>query len=38
MDGNILESNTEPQWVSACCKEELLLWDNLKQDFVETGL
>lgn len=35
MAGNLIESRTEKVWVSNCCAEDLLLWDEDKQDFVE---
>lgn len=33
-DGVVLESLTEKVWRSACCRAELMLWDEAKQDFV----
>ena len=33
--GDLIEQNTTPQDVSACCGSELMLWDEDKQDFVD---
>lgn len=35
VDGNLVESRTQPISVSHCCRADLLLWDESKQDFVE---
>jgi hypothetical protein len=35
MQGRLLESRKERVFVSHCCRKELLLWDEGKQDFVE---
>lgn len=35
--GNVLESLTEKIWVSHCCKADLMLWDEDKQDFIVWG-
>ena len=35
MDGNLIESKTEKVWASHCCKAELMLWDEDRQDFID---
>lgn len=35
MAGNLIESKTEVVWVSNCCKADLMLWDEDKQNFVD---
>lgn len=35
--GNVIESLTEKIWVSHCCKADLMLWDEDKQDFIVWG-
>lgn len=33
--GNLIESKTEKFFVSHCCRAELLLWDEEKQDHID---
>lgn len=35
LQGNLIESKTEVIHVSHCCRADLLLWDQDKQNFVE---
>ena len=37
-DGEVLTEATEKVWVSHCCGADLELWDEDKQDFVESPL
>lgn len=33
--GNLIESKSENIFVSHCCRKDLMLWDEGKQDFVD---
>lgn len=37
-NGKLLEQNTTPVDVSACCGADLMLWDEGRQEFVEFDL
>ena len=35
MEGNLIRREVENIFVSHCCREDLMLWDEIKQEFID---